>query len=306
MTQNLEFTKVHGAGNDFVLVDQAGRVDAIPGASEGGSMCAIALDPTRLGSAALDPTPEAAIAWCDRHRGVGADGLLLVRRDPDGAWRLRIVNADGSVPEMCGNGIRCVARYLVERHGVPPAVVLIYTDAGPRTCRVQPSMAGDPGAWQVTVNMGLADVAVSDERVEVLGHDLRFRRVSTGNPHAVILSDDPAGDAERLGALVEVNATFPERTNVEFVAWQGEDRVRVVVHERGCGITQACGTGATAVAAALMARGEHDPERSLEVVLPGGSVTIRREGTGDLFMTGPAEVVFQGRVSLSDERVGSR
>ena len=297
MKPSLEFIKVHGAGNDFVLIDQSGDVNAIPAVSDDGAVSVTALDPALGYPKMFDPDESAAVAWCDRHRGIGADGLLLLRRDADGAWRLRIMNSDGSLAEMCGNGIRCVARYLVEHRGAAAEAVIIRTDAGPRTCRVLPAGSGAAGPWQVTVNMGLAEVAPSDEAVELAERALTFRRVSTGNPHAVILSEDPMGDAERFGARVEEDASFPARTNVEFVGWQGADRVRVVVHERGCGITQACGTGATAVAAALMARGEHDPARALEVLLPGGSVTIRRGDAEDMFMTGPAEVVFQGSVS---------
>jgi diaminopimelate epimerase len=302
VTPSVSFLKVHGAGNDFVLIDQVeppdppeplNRIKALPGVAADGTPLAIA----RRETEGLDPLPAAAVAWCDRHRGVGADGLLLVRRDMDGGWRMRIMNADGSIPEMCGNGIRCVARYLVEHRGQGvaradlPREVCIRTDAGPRTCRVFPESSGP---WQVTVNMGAAEVAGADERLEIDGRVLPFRRVATGNPHAVLLSDDPAGDAERLGALVERDPSFPDRTNVEFVSLEREGSVRVVVHERGCGITQACGTGATAVAAALIAQGTHDPARALDVHLPGGLVTIQRDAENELFMTGPAAVVFMG------------
>lgn len=264
------FSKVHGAGNDFVLFDQIDR--------------------------AFDVPPELAVRLCDRHRGVGADGLLLVRRDPDGGWRLVILNADGSRPEMCGNGIRCVARHLVEARGVTDDPLTIRTDAGPRACAVSRSSRG---AWSVTVGMGAARVASSDEHVEAAGREHVFRRVSVGNPHAIVFSDDPLADARAYGPALEVAPAFPQRSNIELVQRLSDDAVRVVVHERGCGITQACGTGATAVAAALIETGRHPADLPLAVHLPGGVVTIRRDGdSGAYLMTGPAEVVFRGEVDV--------
>ena len=264
MRAPIPFLKMHGAGNDFVLIDE-----------------------TR-GSCGLSPDDAPWI--CDRHLGVGADGVLLVRRDPDGVHRMVIWNADGSVAEMCGNGIRCVARYLREDLGLRADPIPIRTDAGPRPCRVE----AQGQRYLVTVAMGRAEVAVADETVQVGGRALRFRRVSTGNPHAVIASVDPMTDARALGAAIETDPLFPARTNVEFVREDAPDRLTVVVHERGCGITQACGTGATAVAAARL---KGDPQRygtRCEIALPGGSVVVSRRNDGELLLSGEAEVVFRG------------
>jgi len=262
----IPFWKVHGAGNDFVLIDAVDEPVAVDGAR--------------------------ARAWCDRHRGVGADGVLLVSRDPDGGPRMRIWNADGSAAEMCGNGIRCVARHLSEVRGLADDPLPIRTDAGLRPCTI---VSRGPGPWQVRVGMGVAAVEAQDERAPAGGASHVFRRVDVGNPHAIVWSDDPWADARRHGPTLEVADAFPRRTNVEFVRRVGPDAVQAVVHERGCGITEACGTGATAVFAALCARGEHDPARALTVHLPGGAVVITRERDGDhLLMTGPAEVAFTG------------
>ena len=263
------FWKVHGAGNDFVLLDQ---VDA-----------------------PRDVPPETAVRLCDRHTGVGADGLLIIRRDADGTWRLIILNADGSRPEMCGNGIRCVARHLREVRGDTSDPVAIRTDAGLRTCRVTPVPGGD---WQVEVAMGPAEVGASDETVQAGGRTHTFRRVSVGNPHAILASDDPWADATAYGPALEVAPTFPNRSNIELVQRLSPDAVKVVVHERGCGITQACGTGATAVAAAYIETGRHPADKPLAVHLPGGVVTIRKADDGTYLMTGPATVVFRGEITV--------
>jgi len=263
------FWKMHGAGNDFVLFDQV--------------------------AAPRELSADDAVRLCDRHRGIGADGLLLVRRDLDGGWRLVILNADGSRPEMCGNGIRCVARYLREARGVADDPIPIRTDAGVRPCGV--TRAPD-GTWSVTVGMGRPEVAPADEQVAAAGRTHTFRRVSVGNPHAILLSSDPWADARAYGPALEVAPVFPNRSNIELVERLSDGAVRVVVHERGCGITEACGTGATAVAAALIETGRHPADAPLAVHLPGGVVTIRRADDGAYLMTGPAELVFRGEVML--------
>jgi diaminopimelate epimerase len=262
---SISFVKVHGAGNDFVLIDETQR--------------------------AHDLVPADARRICDRHLGVGADGVLLVRRDPDGVHRMVIWNADGSVAEMCGNGIRCVARYLHEALDQRAVPIPIRTDAGPRPCRVEVDGAG---RYLVTVAMGRAQVAAADETVRVDGRDLRFRRVSTGNPHAIVASEDPMADARALGPAIETDPLFPARTNVEFVREDAPGRLTVVVHERGCGITQACGTGATAVAAARFAYDGSAEEARYEIALPGGTVVITRDARGELLLMGEAAVVFRG------------
>jgi len=260
------FLKCHGTGNDFVLVD-ARNPDA------------------------PEVTADLAVRLCDRHTGVGADGVLIVTRDTGGEYRMRLRNADGSLAEMCGNGIRCVARYLAEVLPGPENPLPIQTDAGLRPCR----WGRDPdGAFRVSVAMGLPEVATADEAVEVGGVTVSFRRASVGNPHAVVLSQAPWEDARRLGPALEVAPAFPNRTNVEFVQALGPGRARVVVHERGCGITQACGTGATAVGAVFAARGLLPPGTPLAVELPGGTVQVHAETDGGFVLSGGAEFVFRG------------
>jgi diaminopimelate epimerase len=264
------FLKCQGAGNDFVLVDA--RNPDVP-----------------------DITPDLAVHLCDRHTGVGADGVLIVLRDQDGTWRMRLRNADGSLAEMCGNGIRCVARYVAEVARAPENPLPIQTDAGLRPCTWE---QGADGRFRVSVAMGLPEVAPADEQVEAQGTRVAFRRVSVGNPHAVALSQAPWEDARRLGAALEVDPTFPNRTNVEFAQPLGPGRARVVVHERGCGITQACGTGATAVGAAFQAWGLLPAGAPLAVELPGGTVQVHAEADGTFVLSGEAEFVFRGTYFL--------
>ena len=246
----MRFAKLHGLGNDFVLLDLRGVPDGRP------------------------PSPERALALCDRHRGIGADGVLTLLDQS----RLVIHNADGSVPEMCGNGARCAALWIATDRCTRPgeAEVLLQTDAGPRPCRVR---AGAAESGLVEVEMGVAEVSASCG----LPGGFTAVPVSTGNPHRVIFTDGPRERLSELARTAGPALCVAEDANIEFVARAGHARYLVAVWERGAGFTQACGTGACAVAAAALQRGEVEAGREIAVELPGGALAIWRDAaSGDL------------------------
>jgi diaminopimelate epimerase len=263
---------MQGIGNDFVVLD-ALRGD-LP-----------SVDPSTLASAV-----------CDRRRGVGGDGVLLVEKGDAAPFRMRMWNPDGSESEMCGNGLRCAAVLLRER-GYASETAAIETGAGVLKVR----FAGD----DVAVDMGIArltrgDIGMSgapEERfVESdLGDGTLGTAVSMGNPHLVVFVDDvDAVPLETQGRGLERHALFPQRTNVHFVQVLGPDEVRVRVWERGAGATLACGTGACAVAVAGVETGRLN--RLSKVNLPGGQLRIEVGEGRWVTMTGPAVTVFEGRL----------
>ncbi len=258
----LHFWKYHGLGNDFVVV-------------EGGAPMA----------------PARAVAICDRHRGIGADGVLGVLPARDGgAARMHIFNPDGSVAAMCGNGIRCVARHLAETRALDGEIV-VETDSGPRTCTVH---RGPAGVDSVTVEMGRARIEGTQEFV-VGVERVRTLRVSMGNPHAVILDGPDAARAGVLGPAIE--ALVPGGVNVGFGRAAGSS-VDLVVWERGAGLTEACGTGACAAAVAALHEGRLDGSGPVTVRLPGGALEITVGPDLAVRMKGPAEKVFEGETEL--------
>jgi diaminopimelate epimerase len=274
--QTIRFEKWEGLGNDFLVVD----------------------DPSvTLG-------PEAARVLCDRHFGVGADGVLVVdRRGP--VPRMIVWNADGSRPEMCGNGLRCVAGHLVAKEAAEPGsgaasfvategglAFSVATDAGEKQCRVT-ARARD---FHVTIEMGAAR-SRGEIAFTVDGAEHRFLDVDVGNPHAITFADHDEATIDRVGPAV---AVAPKGgTNVEFCRVEA-DRIVVVVWERGVGRTLACGTGACAVAAAACETGRASFDTPIRVALPGGELVIRvSSGTRELSMSGPARRVFTGEVVLA-------
>jgi diaminopimelate epimerase len=275
------FVKVEGLGNDFLILDQTHQTRA-----------AVDLELARLRRRA----PEI----CDRRRGVGADGILVLAppfADHSHATML-VVNHDGSRPEMCGNGLRCVAHYVADR--LKATTPVIDTDAGTKTCRVEGRPA-DPEV-HVEVEMGPArDLGWSTPRA---GGSRRFRSVSMGNPHAVYFVDedeDPRELAQTLGAALERDAAYPDRTNVEFARVSPNGRTIVLwVWERGCGITQACGTGACATACAAAWQGLVPTGTAVTVRLPGGdlAITVPEDPDHGVLMRGPARRVFTGTVVI--------
>jgi diaminopimelate epimerase len=290
----IPFVKLHGCGNDYVYVD--GFAHALPA------------DPAAL-----------AVAISDRHRGVGGDGLIaLLPPTAAGAAagaqaRMRIWNADGSESEMCGNGIRCLARLAREHGRVRGEAVAIETGAGLKHCRYVATP--DQCPWRVAVDMGaplLTPAAVpvlhpgAGPRLELElpladGGQARFLAVGMGNPHAVtFVADAEAVDLARLGPPLERHVAFPRRSNIEFVSAlppvAGLPALRQRTWERGSGITQACGTGACAVAVAAILDGRV-PAGAVLVRLDGGDLEIHWDGQGPVTMTGEAVRVFDGRWS---------
>jgi len=273
----LPFYKYEGLGNDFLIVEKEA-----------------------LGGVQL--TGEQAIALCDRHRGVGGDGVITLDvNDPS----MHVINSDGSVPEMCGNGIRCAALHLARRAGQSAFNVTIATRAGPHPCVV----VNRPGAESVAVRMAppslspadlplSSDVPWLDHSLTAAGRTIRLTGVSMGNPHAVTF--DEVGDARlELGPAIQSDPHFPEGINVGFVSEHQGSTMRLDVLERGAGWTQACGTGACAAAVAAVETGRAQREEQLSIRLPGGTLMITVGAPGDtVLMQGPARLVFQGEVGL--------
>jgi diaminopimelate epimerase len=271
MSSLVPFFKYEGLGNDFIVVEAGDERDLPPA------------DATRL---------------CDRHFGVGADGVLLVLppRTSDCATRMRVINADGSIPEMCGNGVRCVALHVARARRVRDGTLRVDTDAGPRVCIIEDSA----GEGMVTVDMGVVRV-LGDRTLQVNGRRVAVTTADAGNPHAVLFGAFARGDVEQLGPGIATHPDFPHGTNVEFAHVSG-DGIDLVVWERGVGITLACGTAACAAAAAACAKGVGHKGTPIAVRLPGGtlSVTIDREGRAT--MRGPARHAFSGRIDLGASR----
>ena len=274
----MRFTKMHGLGNDYVYVstfDQPAPAD-----------------PSRL-----------AIAVSDRHFGIGADGLILITPSDRADARMRMFNADGSEGEMCGNGVRCVAKYIRDHGLVAKDRVTIETGRGVLALDLE--LAGDE-VHRVRVDMGapildpaeiptrLAGRPPVDAPLRVDGRVFAVTAVSMGNPHAVIYVDDASEfPLEALGPLIEHDAAFPRRVNVHVVEVYGPDEVRMRTWERGSGITLACGTGACAVCVAGVLTGRS--ARRMLAHLPGGDLELEwPDDDSPVFMTGPATEVFSG------------
>ena len=261
---SLRFTKYHGLGNDFVVVD--------------GPLMAAAR----------------AARLCDRHRGLGADGVLTILppRTPGAVATMHIFNSDGSVALMCGNGIRCVARHLAETRGLSGQLV-IDTDSGPRACTVHHDAAGQVEA--VSVEMGPARLE-GEQVFPVEFEMLRAVRVNMGNPHAVLFDDPTRERARAIGPAIERQVLGG--INVGF-ARPGPDGIDLVVWERGSGLTDACGTGACAAAVASTRSGAIPAGVPVEVRLPGGPLLVTvSPDLSRVTMRGPAERVFQGETGL--------
>jgi len=285
----MRFAKLHGAGNDYLYVN--GFEEQV-------------LDPASL-----------AVKMSDRHFGVGADGLILVLPPrKDGDVRMRMFNADGSEAEMCGNGVRCLAKFAVERglvKGVSPCApgnsacavrveteaglreVELHRDAGGRIARGSVGM-GRPHLEAELIPVLLDGKRVVDAPLTVGGQTLWMTCVNMGNPHAVFYVDDVAGwPLEQLGPKIESHKLFPERVNVHIVEVVSPAEVRMRTWERGSGLTLACGTGASAVCVAGVLTGRSD--RRILVHVPGGDLEVQwPEDSAPVTLTGPVEEVFTG------------
>ncbi|MFZ5648497.1 MAG: diaminopimelate epimerase [Bacillota bacterium] len=278
----MRFLKVHGLGNDFVLVDAREEKD-LPGTGEG--------------------LAELAVRVCHRNFGVGADGLVLVKEAEDADVAMQILNSDGSEAEMCGNVIRCVAKYVYEKGEVRGNSLRIKTLAG---IMVPEILTDDGRVVSVRVDMGRPVLQrslipmegepgpVVSEPLRVGNNSFTVTAVSMGNPHCVIF----VKEVERVplniwGRKIESHPAFPRKTNVEFVQVISRDEVSMRVWERGAGYTMACGTGACAVVVASVLNGYTG--RSVRVNLVAGSLHVEwKEDNDRVYMTGPAEIVFSG------------
>lgn len=265
--------KMNGLGNNFVLVDHRKPFLKDPAAS--------------------------AKKICDVHFGVGADGLILVENSEKSDLRMRIFNADGSEPEMCGNGIRCFSRFASDEKIFAGNKMRVETLAGEKITEILPN-------GLVRVDMGepvLANRDINPKQVKAVGKlgltaasiaGESYHYVSMGNPHAVRFVKDYDFDYKKVGEAVETNRSiFPNKTNVEFIRVENPSELTMRVWERGCGETFACGTGACASVAAAILSGQANPGK-VKIHLLGGDLEIEWSGKGNLFMTGPAETVLRG------------
>jgi len=257
----MKFTKMHGIGNDFIIID-----------SEKESLEGIDLS-------------SLAVKLCDRHFGIGADGLLISTPSKTADIKMRVFNPDGSEAEMCGNGIRCFAKYIYEKMDKKKDIISVETMAGV----MLPSIIEYKGHIAIVeVDMGTPREI---KKAKVKGYDATL--VSMGNPHCVIFVDDLNKiDVGLLGAEIETDKMFPNRTNVEFAKIESNKEVTVKVWERGVGETLACGTGACA---AVVAGSEAKIlERNVLVHLPGGNLEIEWQPDDHIILRGPAETVYEG------------
>ncbi|MCI7256540.1 MAG: diaminopimelate epimerase [Prevotella sp.] len=284
MTTNIKFTKMHGAGNDYIYVNTL--LYNIP-----------------------DPT-KASIAWSAPHTGIGSDGLVLIDKAkiPEADFSMRIFNADGSEAMMCGNASRCIGKYLFEKGITDKTEIKLLTLSGIKILKLTLDHKGEK-VESVTVDMlepvlndkkqmASEDGSMKDGLVDVIDREFRGTFVSMGNPHFVIFVDNVDEiDVARYGKALEFDSLFPERCNIEFAQILDNGKIRTRVWERGSGITMACGTGAcaTAVAAAITGRAT----RKSEIVMDGGTLHIEwNEADNHVYLSGPAAFAFEGEVAL--------
>jgi diaminopimelate epimerase len=270
MKEKIRFTKMHGAGNDYIYVN------------------------TLLYNV---PDPEiAAIVWSDRHKGIGSDGLVLIGASPvpEADFSMRIFNADGSEAMMCGNASRCIGKYLYERALTTQTQIRLLTLSGIKTLDLH---IQDNKVESVTVDMLEPALENPEQFLPARGIG-KGTFVSMGNPHYVIFTDD-IDQVGKTGRILEYHPAFPQRCNIEFARIEADGSIRTRVWERGSGITQACGTGACATAVAASITGKAG--RRSRIVMDGGTLDIEwREEDNHIYMTGPATFVFDGEIELPD------
>ncbi len=270
MTRMIKFTKMHGAGNDYIYVDTT--------------------------KYPIESPEKLSVAWSTPHTGIGSDGLVLIGSSDKADFSMRIFNADGSEAKMCGNASRCIGKYLYEYGLTSKTAVTLDTLSGIKVLKLH---VEDGKVNTVTVDMG-TPTDMQEQTIEANGQPFTGTTVSMGNPHLVIFVDDIKEiDLENIGPKLENHPLFPGRINVEFAQILEDGKIRMRVWERGSGITQACGTGAcaTAVAAALTGRAG----RTSDIIMDGGTLTIEwDEKNGHVMMTGGAVRVFDGEAVSSD------
>lgn len=256
----MQFTKMHGLGNDFIIVN-----------------C--------LTKNQFKNPKEAAKKLCNRHFGIGADGLILVLKSNKADFKMRIFNSDGSEAEMCGNGIRCFAKYVIDKGLTNKKILQIETLAGVKEVKKIKNL--------FRVDMGEPS-KLREEKIKLKNKIINATCLSMGNPHCVVFVDNFNFDVATIGKEIENHKLFPKRTNVEFSRIINKKEIEVVVWERGTGLTLACGTGACAVAVASSLNKK--TEKNVTVKLPGGKLKIEWANNNHVYMTGPAEAVFEGKI----------
>ena len=282
----MKFTKMHGLGNDFIMVD--GFNEKLPQDLKG-----------------------AALKLCDRHFGIGADGLVFTLPSEKADFRMLIMNSDGSEAEMCGNAIRCFARYVYERSLIQKKEFTIETLAGimrPRLTVTEGIVSavtvdmGEPTFQRSAVPiMGQGTQAIA-EPLEVLDQTFQITAMLMGVPHTVVFVDDVATfDLLKYGPALEIHPIFPRKTNANFVQVLNRKEIKYRVWERGAGLTLACGTGACSVLVASVLNNK--TERQAKVHLPGGTLEIEWADNNHVYMTGPATEVFQGEIIISGKGI---
>lgn len=283
---SIEFAKYHGLGNDFILIDNRTSDEPVI-------------------------TPEQAVKLCDRHFGIGADGVIFALPGQSGTdYTMRIFNSDGSEPEMCGNGIRCLARFLAElergegKEASDKGGYRVHTLGGVMTLELVADgmVKVDMGlpkllAGEIPTTLAPTDQKVINQPLEVAGKSWDVTCVSMGNPHCITFVDDVAAiDLETIGSQFEHHPVFPQRTNTEFIQIVKPDYLKMRVWERGAGATLACGTGACAAMVAGVLTGKSD--RAATIELPGGCLAIEWSQLDQkLYMSGPAQLVFTGKIA---------
>lgn len=269
MTNPIKFTKMHGAGNDYIYVNTM--------------------------ASPLENPEELAIKWSVPHTGIGSDGLVLIGSSDKADFSMRIFNADGSEAMMCGNASRCIGKYVYEAGLTDKKEVTLETLSGIKVLQLTVS---DGIVTEVTVDMGTPEIGEPVIELEAGGQVYSGTIVSMGNPHLVIFVTDINDiDLPAIGPKLECHPLFPDRTNVEFVQILKDDEVRMRVWERGSGITQACGTGACATAVAGVVCGK--TRRKTKVIMDGGPLTIHWDkDSGKVYMTGEAVTVFEGVIKI--------
>lgn len=267
-----EFIKMHGIGNDYVFID------CIKGKN----------------THVFKDTEEKAALLSDRHFGIGSDGLILIADSVEADFKMMVFNSDGSQAQMCGNAIRCVAKYVFETGYTNKKINKIETLAGIKTTEL---IFQNSIITEVRVDMGIPVTGRLKEFISLGEKNMEFTPVSMGNPHAVFFTEDLIDfPVTSVGPAVERHENFPERTNVEFVQILNRNRIKMRVWERGAGETLACGTGACAAVSACILNGSCDEK--VEVSLKGGVLGIEKHSNGHIYMTGPAVEVFRGYINL--------
>ncbi|MCQ2109923.1 MAG: diaminopimelate epimerase [Bacteroidaceae bacterium] len=284
MARQIPFTKMHGLGNDYVYVNAIENP--------------------------LDNPEGLSVIWSDRHKGIGSDGLIMICSSEIADFRMRMFNNDGSEGMMCGNGARCVARFLHDKKLTDKTEIRLETLAGIKILKLHLTDQDEVESVTVDMGQGLPELVCREngektelirETVTVNGNSYTGTAINMGNPHLVLLVDDAEkAPVAEDGSLLEVNSMFPNKVNVEFAQVIDRTHVRMRVWERGSGITQACGTGACATAVALAMAGLTD-SKGCEIRMDGGALTVSWDPeTRTVLMTGTATTVFEGTIEIPE------